>query len=555
MRQAVLICCLLFVSTSARAATLPVPSPGYPTIQSAIAAALDGDTVLVSPGTYVENIDFLGKRIVVRSASGPGVTVIDGGGGVSVVTFQSGEDNDSRLEGFTLTNGTALHWAGGGGTSCWYGSSPTITGNVITGNNVGGGLGGGIYCDASSPVIVDNVISGNTAAFGGGISCRYACAPLIQGNDILNNVAILGGGGIECYNGPTPQIRDNRISGNSTTDAWSYGGGIYCYAGGTTTIEHNVISGNVAGRSGGGIYCGAGYSLIHGNTIRQNVAQISYGGGIALVGCTDSAVTDNVVAFNQAQVDGGGIYTFYSPQVTITNDTVFGNTAANGGGVYCGDNSLLQIHNTILWGDSAGSGRELYVHEVCTITDSDVDGGLASVYTGIYSHLTWGLIYSVAPGFVDASGGDFHLPYDSPCRDIGNATAPGISAEDFEGDPRAAFGGVDLGADECHPHLYFAGQATPGGSGNLRLVGAAGTIPVLLWMGAGLREVPIQTGYGPWYLEDPIFFTLYLGALPSPSGLLDIPFTLPPTTPVPLSLYLQAGMGTAFVNAYELRIE
>ena len=45
----------------------------YPTIQSAIVAAAEGDTVLVSPGTYTEAIDFLGKAIVVTSTNGPKV--------------------------------------------------------------------------------------------------------------------------------------------------------------------------------------------------------------------------------------------------------------------------------------------------------------------------------------------------------------------------------------------------------------------------------------------------------------------------------------------------
>ena len=53
--------------------------PGeYSTIQKAIDVAVDGDLVLVSPGTYVENFDFLGKAITVRGEYGPYVTVIDG---------------------------------------------------------------------------------------------------------------------------------------------------------------------------------------------------------------------------------------------------------------------------------------------------------------------------------------------------------------------------------------------------------------------------------------------------------------------------------------------
>jgi hypothetical protein len=46
----------------------------FPTIQGAISNAfvVQGDTVIVRPGMYVEkNLDFLGKAITVKSESGP----------------------------------------------------------------------------------------------------------------------------------------------------------------------------------------------------------------------------------------------------------------------------------------------------------------------------------------------------------------------------------------------------------------------------------------------------------------------------------------------------
>ena len=52
------------------------PTILYPTIQSAINAATNGDTVLVQPGTYQETIDFLGKEITVESSGGASVTTI-----------------------------------------------------------------------------------------------------------------------------------------------------------------------------------------------------------------------------------------------------------------------------------------------------------------------------------------------------------------------------------------------------------------------------------------------------------------------------------------------
>src|SRR5947209_17851598 len=73
---------------TARAATINVPA-GQPTIQAAINAASNGDTVLVAPGTYYENINFMGKAITVTSYCGPEVTTINGGAAGSVVAVTS----------------------------------------------------------------------------------------------------------------------------------------------------------------------------------------------------------------------------------------------------------------------------------------------------------------------------------------------------------------------------------------------------------------------------------------------------------------------------------
>jgi hypothetical protein len=79
----------LFVG-AVSAATIRVPAD-QPTIQQAIDVANTGDLILVSPGTYFENIDYHGKAISIRSMRGPAQTVIDGSSAGPVVTFQTGE--------------------------------------------------------------------------------------------------------------------------------------------------------------------------------------------------------------------------------------------------------------------------------------------------------------------------------------------------------------------------------------------------------------------------------------------------------------------------------
>jgi len=111
----------------------------FKTIQEGIVAAADGDTVVVGPGTYVENIRFEGKNIVLRSTNplDPEVargTIIDGGGVDSVVSFSGTEGQSCVLAGFTIQNGRADYGGGVRGGTQDAATLATIRNNIITGN-------------------------------------------------------------------------------------------------------------------------------------------------------------------------------------------------------------------------------------------------------------------------------------------------------------------------------------------------------------------------------------------------------------------------------------
>jgi len=186
---------LLLLAVAADAETLNVPGD-HGTIQAAIDAAWDGDTVLVAPGSYPENIDFLGKAITVKSSDGAGVTTIDGGypsdpNHASVVTFANGEGPDSVLDGFELEDGTGTLVAG------FY-------------------CGGGIYVTGgSSPTIIDNTIAYNVAHWGAGIAVELYSDPLIANCTLTRNVAIAYGGGIWIGDHSSPTITNATIAINT----------------------------------------------------------------------------------------------------------------------------------------------------------------------------------------------------------------------------------------------------------------------------------------------------------------------------------------------------
>ena len=199
--SSVTVACLLLVlsSTNPFAATIRVPSE-QPTIQAGIDASVDGDTVLVTDGTYTgvgnKNIDYCGKAVAVLSENGPDKTVIDCKGYGRGCYFDSAEDALSRLEGFTIRNGDVNE------------------------------SGGGIYCHMSSPTILNSTISGNTAGDnGGGICCWNGFSPTISNRAIIDNHSGYKGGGFSCYETSSPAILNCTVNRNS---AFVAGSGIYC---------------------------------------------------------------------------------------------------------------------------------------------------------------------------------------------------------------------------------------------------------------------------------------------------------------------------------------
>ncbi|MHC4945822.1 MAG: NosD domain-containing protein [Planctomycetota bacterium] len=462
-------------------------------IQAALSSpsVTNWDEIIVKPGTYLENIDFLGKAVTVSSEQDATVTVIDGQQLGPVATFTNGEASTSVLSGFTLTNGLGK-----------------LTASGLS--------GGGVHIDAASPRLNDNIIKNSNAEMGGGISCHNFAAPEIIGCTVEGNEADEHGGGIYSADSASPLIKNNTIRSNragfkDNPGPSNYtGGGIYCFDSSARIID-NIIHGNEGADHGGGILCSerGNYPRIVGNEIFQNVATkgagiyvchldtclISenvvyentsslYGGGICLRDitcdvekneiyqnsapsgggiCFDHAspsVVNNSISENTAD-DGGGIFSMNSTALLV-NNTVFRNTSTiTGGGIHCTEDSGLTFVNTILWNNSSPAGDEIWIGaadkpSTFSISYSNVEGGQDEVHVEAGCLLDWGeIMIDEDPMLTDIIGGDFHLTSTSPC--INRGTISNAPIDDFDGNPRPCAGSVDMGADEfIYIHLLDA---------------------------------------------------------------------------------------------------
>jgi hypothetical protein len=399
---------LMLSCVGAGAQTIITVPTNYPTIQAAINAANDGDTVLVAPGTYVENINFNGKAITVTSSGGAAITIIDGNANGSVVVFNHTETSSSTLSGLTIRNGLQSGLSGGG--ILVSAASPTITNNIITGNHAATGIG--MYINRGSPVITKNIITGNDqkgAGDGGG-----------------------GGGGILVAGGPSapanPQIIGNTITNNSVASGGEGAGISVTYFSGPL-IQGNLISGNSA-------YNG--------------------GGGISLESYNSSVVSDNVIVSNTGG-SGAGMWVYPGNFVTtISNNTMVDNSASDGtSGVFVsGVTQNLNFVNNIVVATAGQTAVTCDAAPSPVFSHNEVYSPTGTTWTAACDHTSNPGNFSSDPLFLSAANNDFHLSAASPAVDAGANSAQNLPSLDFDNNPRIMDGNgdglavVDLGAYE-----------------------------------------------------------------------------------------------------------
>jgi hypothetical protein len=433
--------------------TIHVPAD-QPTIQAAINAASNGDTVMVSPGTYNENIDFKGKGITVTTQTGllvdAAATVLSGIGGGPVVSFGSAEPTTAKLAGFSIANSTTVAISISAG-------SPTITNDLIAG---GHGCGIIISGSQSSPTVASNEIKnisvpaancGNAAAGGAAISVSNAGNVSITGNSI--------------HDIDTTAKGVNISAGVSVGSASTFAPSNVYFANNvirnTTSNGAPALIGNVNGT----------FVMVQ-NEIYDNTG----GGGVEIMG-------DSPAAFHPG--------TF---SATAVNNTIYGNTF--GGNVvptYGEQFYSSGIFVAFVASNNIFRSADAYAAVTCnfinssnaTFANNDVsDEGASSppTCTGVMSQNN---LFS-DPQFVDPATGDFHTQRTSPVVAAGDINAPDILSTDYDKRNRTVCGTIDMGIYEIHPQ-----PATEISSSNNPAVG--GTSVTLTALVPGNCNVPTGT--------------------------------------------------------------
>ncbi len=337
------------------AKTISVPSD-YPTIQEAINASSNGDTVLVADGTYQgegnDNIKLNGKEIVVKSLNGPEHCIIDGSSaGDYAAGFVSGYmpvSNDAVIEGFTVQNFNLM----------------------------------GFYIFGSSPVIKKNRIKNCQMA----VDCSGGSRSIILDNEIT------GGGNLNLASSRV-QLINNLITGNEVTG--TNAGIIRCSANDSSYIAHNVIRGNL----GCVIYLDNAHDVeILGNEINENVL-----GNLTTFQFREY---DNFnrpfqlyTKFEQA---GGAIYVNGKSSADIRNNLIINNQAGHTAGIFCEEGSEVSIINNTLINNSSFIGGSITTFSPTSVIMNNIITHAGSLDSGarlqrwFYNNLVYTIEYEAA---------------------------------------------------------------------------------------------------------------------------------------------------------------
>ncbi len=444
------------------------PANAGTTLASVMAAAADGDTVLVPSMTFSSISLEVDHGITLQGAWDPsftarnlasGKTVIDLNG---IVDFYPGS-HGAGIDGFVIENGDGkadflpinARYAG---AIRVFQSTVAIRNceirNAFTGPQDQLGFGGGIYGYQSSIVIANCHIHGNTATRGGAIYLDQ-CSGSISGTTIENNDVLTTGtfqpegSGLYALGSSNLTLTGNHVHHHA---GGQNGGGVLIENSTNVVIEGGVIEYNSASFGGGGIAFKTSSGEMRGVRVRRNSALLA--GGISVTSTPSCAVRDCRIEWNTATFGGGF---FGDGAISITHNLLVGNSALNiCGGLGVSNTASGLVAGNTLDRNSAGAGAggislagaaiPVYNNIVSNSTGAGIacSGAAPTLLDfnnvwnasgGLYSACTPGASsISADPVYVDTMLVDYHLGAHSPCIDRGRTGASFNDPDGSRGD-------------------------------------------------------------------------------------------------------------------------
>jgi len=301
MRQLIILIASLILVATAYPVTIHVPGD-QPTIQAGINGAVNGDTVLVAPGEYLEHLTLANQSIVLKSVAGEANTAIIGNAMLTpLILFPDNSLNNSRIEGFALSS-TVNNAVG---VFVGHQNSPTIAN--CTFSDIGDAMA--VFCDGQTGVTVDSctfLSEGVFATHTDSLNIRWSTF-------IFSDAPAETERPITVWNSRNVRLMRNIISGYNYFEPGSHHGVIFLYDVVNASVTNNTIAGNTD------------------KSMSENWA------ALRIYSCDTVDIRNNIISHNRALY---GVQVLYGSVILTEYNNVFSNSLGDYDGIAPGTGSL-----------------------------------------------------------------------------------------------------------------------------------------------------------------------------------------------------------------------
>ena len=345
----------------------------FTTIQPALDASVDGDTIIISPGTYYENIIvntnivLASEHLLTNDTSYISSTIIDGGGLSRVIRLNHVNSSDSikvTIDGLSVTNGDFPSDYGGGGiymiaSGGWDEAEKhkLILSNLnIYNNNADNNQGGGVYTLGINTDIINCTFSNNTSDGHGAGFYLQNSSSIISNSTFLNNISDQNGGAFHVQSMDSVFVLSCHIFNNTANDR---NGGASIQTFDYLLVDSLDAHNNYGDQRNGGLYAQGGDNIkVLNSTFFQNTTD-GDGAGLMLQNIDSILISNSVFRENLSDLEGAALYIASGNSSDIVNiiDCQFiNNTGRNYAGGCIATAGEIKIQSSIIDSNLADGG-------------------------------------------------------------------------------------------------------------------------------------------------------------------------------------------------------